>query len=158
MLDLWGNGHLSGKCLESQCFLCYKKGHTAQFCSGKSVNLASIEDEANLNYIKGTPRRMGESLLSLRPKYNLIQDMFQQRAEITYGQLLEYLEHRATLKMVLNLFKDQINITEEYEKPPQYIPIKVYIRIKGNAILAILDTGTCMSVVTKPLVVALGLR
>ena len=53
--------------------------------------------------------------MSSRPKYNLIQDMFQQRAEITYGQLLEYPEHRAALKMVLNLFKDQINITEEYE-------------------------------------------
>ncbi len=59
-------------------------GHIAQFCLGKSVNLASIKDETNLNYIKGTPRKMGESLLNLRPKYNLIQDMFQQRAEITY--------------------------------------------------------------------------
>jgi len=101
---------------------------------------------------------MKESLLSFRPKYNLIQDMFQQRAEITYSQLLEYPEYRAILKTALNLSKDQINITEEYERPPQYILIKVYTRIKGNAILAILDTGACMSVVTKPLVVALGLK
>ena len=149
---------MSGKCPKSQCFLCYKKEYTTQFCLGKSVNLASIEDEANLNYIKGTPRKMEESLLSSRPKYNLIQDMFQQRAEITYGQLLEYLEHRAALKTALNLSKDQVNITEEYEQPPQYTPIKVYIRIKGNAILAILDTEACMSVVTKSLAVALGLR
>src|SRR6266511_4712257 len=158
MLDMWGMGHLLGKCSESQCFLCYKKGHTAQFCLGKSVNLASLEDEANLNYIKGTPRKMGESLLAPRPKYNLIQDMFQQRAEITYGQLLEYPDHRAALETTLNLSKDPINFTEEYEKPPQYTPIKVYTMIKGNAILAILDTGACMSVVTKPLTVALGLK
>src|SRR6266540_2981342 len=149
---------MSGRYLESQCYLYYKKGHTVQFCSKKSVNLTSIEDEVNLNYIKGTPRKMRKSLLSLRPKYNLVQDMFQQRAEITYGQLLEYPEHRAALKMALNLSKDQINITEEYEKPPQYTPIKVYTRIKGNVILAILDTGACMSVVTKLLAVALGLR
>src|SRR6266542_3396508 len=84
--------------------------------------------------------------------------MFQQRAEITYGQLLKYPEYRATLKMVLNLSKDQINITEEYEQPSQYIPIKVYTRIKGNVILAILDTGAYMSVITKPLAVALGLK
>src|SRR6266542_3661276 len=119
-MECWtcgGIGYLSGKCPESQCFLCYKKGHTAQLCPGKSVNLASLEDEANLNYIKGTPRKMGESLLSLRPKYNLIQDMFQQRAEITYSQLLDYPEYRAALKTALNLSKDQINITEEYEKP-----------------------------------------
>ena len=103
------------RCPEFQCFLYYKKGHTAQFCLGKSVNLASIEDEANLNYIKGSLRKMGESLLSPRLKYNLIQDMFQQRAEITYGQLLKYPEHKATLKTVLNLSKDQINIIEEYE-------------------------------------------
>jgi len=160
-MECWtcgGIGHLSGKCPESQCFLCYKKGHIAQFCFGKSVNLTSIEDEANLNYIKGSLRKMGESLLSPRPKYNLIQDMFQQRAEIIYGQLLEYPKHRAALETALNLFKDQVNITEEYERPPQYTPIKVYIRIKGNVILAILDTGTCMSVVTKPLAVALGLK
>ncbi len=97
---------MSGKCPESQCFLCYKKGYIAQFCPEKSVNLATIEDEANLNYIKGTSKRMGESLLSSQPKYNLIQNMFQQSAEITYGQLLEYSEHRTALKMTLNLFKD----------------------------------------------------
>src|SRR6266540_3129066 len=160
-MECWtcgGKEHMSGKCPESQCFLCYKKGHTAQFCPEKSVNLASIKDEANLNYIKGTSRKIGESLLSSRSKYNLIQDIFQQRAEITYGQLLEYPEHRATLETMLNLSKDQINIMEEYEKPSQYTPIKVYTRIKGNAILAILDTGACMSVVTKLLAVALGLR
>src|SRR6266498_2943355 len=149
MLDMWGMRHLSGKYPESQCFLCYKKGHTAQFCPEKSVNLAVIEDEANLNYIKGIPRKMEESLLSPRPKYNLIQDMFQQKAKITYGQLLEYPEHRAALKIALNLSKDQINITEEYERPPQYTLIKVYTRIKGNAILAILDTEACMLVITK---------
>ncbi len=71
---------------------------------------------------------------------------------------MEYSEHRTALKITLNLSKDQINITEEYEKPSQYTPIKIYTRIKENAILIILDTEACMSVVTKPLVVALGLR
>ena len=60
--------------------------------------------------------------------------------------------------MALNLSKGQINITEEYERPPQYTSIKVYTRIKRNAILAILDTGACMSVVTKSLAVALDLK
>ncbi len=41
--------------------------------------------------------------------------MFQQRAEITYGQLLKYPKHKVVLKTVLNLSKDQINIMEEYE-------------------------------------------
>src|SRR6266540_1713590 len=160
-MECWtcgGMGHLSGKCPESQCYLCYKKRHTAQFCPGKSVNLASLEEEANLNYIKGTPRKMEESLMSSRPKYNLIQNMFQQKVEITYGQLLEYPEHRAALETALNLSKDQINIMEEYEKPPQYTPIKVYTRIKSNVILAILDIGACMSIVTKLLAIALGLK
>ncbi len=60
--------------------------------------------------------------------------------------------------MALNLSKNQINITKEYERTPQYIPIKIYTRIKKNAILAILDTGACMSVVTKSLAVTLGLK
>ena len=84
--------------------------------------------------------------------------MFQQRAEITYGQLLEYPKHKAALETALNLFKNQINITEEYEKPPQYTPIKIYTRIKGNAILAILDMEAYILVVTKPLAVVLDLR
>ncbi len=69
--------HMSGKYPELQYFLCYKKGHTAQFCPGKLVNLATIEDETNLNYVKKSLRKMEESLLSSRSKYNLIQDMFQ---------------------------------------------------------------------------------
>ena len=149
---------MSERCPESQCFLCYKKGHTAQFCLEKSVNLAALEDEIQINYMKGTPKKMGESFLSLWLKYNLIQNMFQQRAEITYKQLLEYPEHRAVLKTILNLSKDQINIIEEYERTLQYTLIKVYTRIKENAILAILDTEVCMSVVTKSLAVALGLK
>ncbi len=108
-LEYWtceGKGYMSGRYPEIQCFLYYKKGHTALFYFRKSVNLASIEDEANLNYIKETPRKIGESLLSPRPKYNLIQKMFQQRVEIIYGQLLKYPKHRAVLKTALNLFKD----------------------------------------------------
>jgi len=101
---------------------------------------------------------MGESFLSPWPKYNLIQDIFQQRAKITYGQLLEYPKHRATLEIALNLSKDQINIIEEYEQPLQYTSIKIYTKIKENAILVILDTRACMLVVTKPLTVALRLR
>jgi len=120
--------------------------------------LTIIEDEINLNYIKGHLKRIGESLLSSRPKYNLIQNMFQQWAEITYGQLLEYPEYRAALEMTLNLSKNQINIAEEYERFSQYTSIKIYTRIKKNVILAILDTRACMSVVTKSLAVALGLR
>ena len=47
---------------------------------------------------------------------------------------------------------------EEYERTLQYIPIKVYTKIKRNAILAILDTRVCISVITKPLAVTLGLK
>ncbi len=117
-IECWtcdGQEHFSEWCSEAQCFLCYKKRHIAQFYPKKSVNLAALEDETNFNYIKGNPRKMKENLLSSRPKYNLIQDMFQQRAKITYSQLLEYPEYRATLKTALNLFKNSINITEEYK-------------------------------------------
>ena len=54
--------------------------------------------------------------------------MFQQRAKIIYGQLLEYPEYRAVLKIALNLFKDQINIAEEYEQIPQYTQSKSILR------------------------------
>ena len=58
--------------------------------------------------------------------------------------------------MTLNLSKNQINIIEEYERSLQCISIKVYTRIKKNAILAILDTGACMSVITKLLAAVLS--
>ncbi len=47
---------------------------------------------------------------------------------------------------------------DKYETTTKYIPIKVYARIKGNAILTIVDTGACMLVITKPLTQALGLK
>ncbi len=53
-------------------------------------------------------------------------------------------------KMVANL--------DEYEKKIEHTPAKVYTRIKGNAILAIIDSGAGTLVITKLLAVALGLR
>jgi len=53
-------------------------------------------------------------------------------------------------KMVANL--------DEYEEEIEHTPVKVYTQIKGNAILAIIDSGAGTSVITKPLAVALGLR
>ncbi len=47
---------------------------------------------------------------------------------------------------------------DEYETTTKYIPIKIYARIKRNAILTIVDTETCMSVITKLLAQALGLK
>ncbi len=38
--------------------------HTAQYCLGKSINLAIVEDEANINYIKEKFRKMKKSLLN----------------------------------------------------------------------------------------------
>jgi len=71
---------------------------------------------------------------------------------------LEYSEYRAALEMILNLSKDQINVIEKYEKLLQYMSIKVYIRVKNNTILAILDIGAYILVITKLLAVALGLK
>ncbi len=45
--------------------------------------------------------------------------MFQQRAKITYGQLLEYPEHKVVLKAALGLEKDQVNIMEEWKNVSQ---------------------------------------
>ena len=47
---------------------------------------------------------------------------------------------------------------DKYETTTKYIPIKVYARIKGNAILTIVDTGAYMSMITKFLAQALGLK
>ena len=47
---------------------------------------------------------------------------------------------------------------KEYETIIEYILIKVYIRIKKNAILIIVDIGICMLVIIKPLAQALGLK
>ena len=66
-IECWtcgGKGHMSGKCPKAQCYLCYKKGYIAQFCPKKLVNLATLENEIQINYVKGTPRKMGENLLS----------------------------------------------------------------------------------------------
>ena len=47
---------------------------------------------------------------------------------------------------------------DEYETMTEYILIKVYTRIKRNAILTIVDMRACMSVIIKPLIQTLGLK
>ena len=46
----------------------------------------------------------------------------------------------------------------EYENTIQYIPVKIYVRIRKNAILTIVDFRVYMSVITKLLVKVLGLK
>ena len=46
----------------------------------------------------------------------------------------------------------------EYENTIQYIPVKIYARIRKNAILTIVDFRVYMSVITKLLVKVLGLK
>jgi len=47
---------------------------------------------------------------------------------------------------------------DEYETIMEYTLIKVYARIKGNAILTIVNIRVYMSVITKPLAQTLGLK
>ncbi len=101
---------------------------------------------------------MSKNLLTLRSKYNLIQNIFQQKAKITYRQLLKYLKHKITLTVILNLFDNQVNFTEEYENLLQYISIRVYIKMQENVILAILNIEAYISVIIKLLVMILSFK
>src|SRR6266540_5859267 len=69
---------------EIKYFLCCKQGYTTQIYLERLINLISVKDESNINIVRRTLKKMEENLLILRLKYNLIQDIFQQRAEITY--------------------------------------------------------------------------
>src|SRR6266542_5261508 len=84
--------------------------------------------------------------------------MFQQRAKITYDQLLKYSKYRAALETALNFFKNQVIIVKKYKNFFQYILIKIYIKIKDNVILAILNMKAYISVVTKLLAIALRFK
>jgi len=47
---------------------------------------------------------------------------------------------------------------DEYEIIIEYIPIKIYIKIKDNVILIIMDIKAYMLVIIKPLVQVLELK
>ncbi len=96
--------------------------------------------------------------MTSRPHYDITKDILNAWAEVTFGQLLAtYPDQLVRFNSALNNPK-KLNNVDKYETTTEYIPIKVYTRIKKNAILTIIDTGACISVITKPLAQALGLK
>ncbi len=80
------------------------------------------------------------------------------QAEIIFKQLLViYFDQLAKLNSALNNSKELNNI-DEYEIMMEYTPIKIYIKIKRNAIFTIINIRTCISVITKSLAQVLGLK
>src|SRR6266542_7156644 len=116
------------------------------------------QEEPNVLWVNNPLKRKLESLITSRPHYDITKDILDARAEVTFGQLLAtYSDQLARLNSTLNNPKE-LNNVDEYKTMTEYTPIKVYARIKENAILTIVDTGACMSVITKPLAQALGLK
>ncbi len=151
-------GHFAYQCTnvntKGKCFLCYKEGHLAKDCSSQSVNLALIGDlpEVDNAFVKEKP--------VISRLYDIGKDILNTRANITFAQLMQYDDQKARASRILDPDRKPKMVAnlDEYEKEIEHTPAKVYTRIKGNAILAIIDSGAGTSVITKPLAVALGLR
>jgi len=73
-------------------FLYTKRGHIAQNCPSRSINILNntYEGQDEVYTVIGVPVKVRKLLTLPRLVYDIVQDMFNQRAEITYGQLLQY--------------------------------------------------------------------
>ncbi len=126
----------------------------AKNCPSRSVNLALIGDlpEVENAFVKENP-------VISRP-YDIGKDILNTRANITFAQLMQYDDQKARASRILDPDRKPKMVAnlDEYEKEIKHTSAKVYTWIKGNVILAIIDSGAGTSVITKPLAVALGLR
>ena len=71
------------------------------------------------------------------------------------GQLLKYSDQKKNLTKILKRSATQANMFEANEK--KTTASKYYVRIRGNPIAAVLDSGVVISIITNKLRKSLGL-
>ena len=122
-----------------------------------------MEVEA-LPIITPTPKKKvkrGPSQIDQMPPYNVMQDLLQMPSFAKIGQLLQYLNQRRNLAQGLRRPKIQetnyANQESEEEKEDKSTAVCCYVRIKGNPVVAILDSGAAVSIITRKLMKKVGL-
>ncbi|CAG8586139.1 1639_t:CDS:2, partial [Ambispora leptoticha] len=117
-------------------------------------NAPSITDPPPISKPKG--RRGPSKIDSLKP-YNVADDILSLPTNVTVGQILQYPNQRRNLAKILKRppIPKNLNFLKE---PQRTTAVRCYIRIQNNPVLAVLDSGAAVSIITTQLLYKLGLK
>lgn len=100
------------------------------------------------------------SVIDQLSPYDISDDILGMQANATLGQMLQYPNQRRNLVKILKRPKKvaETNYLHSEEDKRKTTAAKCYIRIKGTPVIAILDSGAVVSIITRKLMDKLGLE
>ena len=110
---------------------------------------------------KSKPRTKAQpSDIDCQKPYDIANDIFYLQSSATLGQMLQYPNQRKNLVKILKRPKKVVetNYLHSEEDKRRTTAAKCYVRIKGNPVVAILDSGAAVSIMTRRLMDKLGLE
>ncbi|CAG8741513.1 126_t:CDS:2, partial [Cetraspora pellucida] len=104
--------------------------------------------------------KRGPSVVDLAPTYNIADDLLQQKSNATYAQILQISKKRRNLaqalKRPLTTPVKETNLADP-KLSSRTTTAKCYVQIQNNSILAVLNSGAAVSIMSKGLARKLGL-
>ena len=115
------------------------------------------QPQTNKQKIKFKPQ---PSIIDQLEPYDIATDILNMKSSATIGQWLQVPTQKKNLAKVLQ--RKKVPITEanhlEPEEEKKTTAMRCHIRIKGNPVVAILDSGAAVSIITAKLMKRLGLQ
>src|SRR5688572_20674369 len=107
---------------------------------------------------KKTRAKRQPSIIDEIPPYDIAQDILNLQSTAKLGQMLKYPDQKRNLTKILKRPARQEEAKHvETSSEKRTTAAKCYVRIKGNPVNAVLDSGAAVSIITKSLKNKLGL-
>ena len=125
----------------------------------ETINDIEMKDDPPKKIIKPKVQRTKRqpSIIDQLTSYDIADDILNSPANVKIGQMLQYPDQKRNLTKILKRSATPSNYVETGEEK-RTTAAKCYVRIKGNPVAAVLDSGAAVSIITEKLRRQLGLR
>ncbi|CAG8615566.1 11185_t:CDS:2 [Acaulospora morrowiae] len=128
----------------------------------RPVEMEITEESAKEKPKSVTPRikrQRGPSVVDQAPLYNVAEDLLNQRANATYAQLLQIPKQRQNLAQALKRpIVPPAEVGYVDNQPQRISAARCNVKIRKIPVVAVLDSGAAVSIMSKKLLTKLGLR
>ena len=109
--------------------------------------------------IRKRNQKLSSVIDQLEP-YDISKDLLNRQAQATYGQLLQYPNQCKNLAQTMKRGNAPISEANHVELGPKRktVAMRCHVNIKGQPVVAILDSGAAVSIITARLMKRLGLK
>ncbi|CAG8795724.1 24707_t:CDS:2, partial [Dentiscutata erythropus] len=153
------------------CYCCGEIGYFAQNCllekkpDRKEAKQKQSELEKKNALLKKTPKVKTtfetpdqKNPMDVTP-YDIVENILNLKANITLVQALKYPDQKQNLAKIMKRPKQSTTEANslETDKVQKTVAIRYHVKIKGTPVIAILDLGAAVSIITNKLIKRLGL-